>query len=410
MIKNKWWFLTSIILTPALVVSCGEDNRRPGNTTTGGGGNQTSDGAAGIGGSSGSDRVVNTDGTGGMGGSSGSAGVINIGGKGGNAGASGGAAAGGVGFDSGTKNEGGSTKPGIDASAGMSGGGTSGSNGGASGSPPPPACSKPFAPGLTTRNLTAAGAARTYWLFVPASYDGSTRIPLVFNLHGRLSNATQEISVTDLNTKGEREGFIVVSPECIGDAWNVDLDPSGPDDVAFVTAMIDELEQTLCIDTKRIYSTGYSAGGRMSSRLACEISQRIASIAPVGGIRYPQPCKADRPVAVITFHGTSDTVNPYDGGGETYWGTGVEDAMGKWATHNSCSTTPIISNVSASVDKLQYNNCDAGVELILYRVEGGGHTWPGSPNPPSALLFGATTQEISANDLMWEFFKAHPLP
>lgn len=398
-IKTKWWFIASTILTLALVVSCGENDGRTGNTTNSGGGNQTSDGAGGMGGSSGSDGVVNTGGT-----------DSTVGGSGGNTGTGGRTTTGGAAFDGGTNNEGGVVPLRVDASAGIGRGGTSVSNGGASGSPPPPACSKPHAPGLTSRNLTAAGTARNYWLFVPPSYDGSTRVPLVFNLHGRLSNATQQISASDLNTKGEQEGFIVVSPECIGTAWNVDLDPNGPDDVAFVNTMVDELEQTLCIDTKRIYSTGYSAGGRMSSRLACEIPHRIASVAPVGGVRYPQPCRADRPVAVITFHGTSDPVNPYDGGGEAYWGTGVENAMEGWAVHNGCSTPPVISSVSGSVDELQYNDCNAGVELILYRVNGGGHTWPGSPNPPLALLFGTTTQEISANDMMWEFFKAHPLP
>ncbi|MBN1654870.1 MAG: hypothetical protein JXA30_13960 [Deltaproteobacteria bacterium] len=421
MISRMRWFLAAIFLNLALVVSCGEDDSHNGNITNGGTGDPISAGASGANGSSGSGGMGYTGGTDNTIGASGANDGITRGG-----------------FDGGLSNEGGSVPFDIDASAGIGGGfvpeidssagigggfvpeidssagigvgGTSGTDGGASGSPPPPSCSKPYEPGLTNRSLTAAGSARIYWLFVPAAYDGRSHIPVVFNLHGRLSNATQQISVSGLNTKGEREGFIVVSPECIGTAWNVDLDPSGPDDVAFINAMIDELEQDLCIDAKRIYSTGYSAGGRMSSRLACEIPHRIASVAPVGGVRYPQPCRADRPVALITFHGTSDTINPYEGGGETYWGTGVEHAMQGWADHNGCSTTPVISGVSGLVEELRYNDCDAGVALILYRIDGGGHTWPGSPNPPSALLFGTTTQEISANDLMWEFFQAHPLP
>lgn len=184
-------------------------------------------------------------------------------------------------------------------------------------------------------------------------------------------------------------------------------EPSRADDVSFVRAVHGALTTRLCIDTSRVYATGHSRGGRFASRLASEMSDVFAAIAPVGGLRYPRPNNATRPVAVVAFHGTGDPVNPYDGGGAPYWQTGVEEAASAWARHNGCRRSATVT-VSATVTKLVHDECDGQANVVLYRLDGMGHTWPGSQwyarRPGSAR--GSSSLEVSASELMCAFWEA----
>ncbi|MCH7719154.1 MAG: hypothetical protein IIB21_06755, partial [Chloroflexi bacterium] len=210
-------------------------------------------------------------------------------------------------------------------------------------------------------------------------------------------------------------GFIVVAPQGLGDPANhnfATLTPE-PDDVLFTNDLLDELESQLCIDTARVFSTGMSNGAQMSTRLGCSLSERIAAIAPVAGWYYPpfspnfpsEPdCISTRPVAVIAFHGTADSIIPFEGGPGIFgilFRSFEDEIMPEWAAHNGCDSTPVEEQVTQNVRLLRQENCDEDATLELYVVEGGGHVWPGA--------IGAT-QEISATDLMWEFFQTHPLP
>jgi polyhydroxybutyrate depolymerase len=145
----------------------------------------------------------------------------------------------------------------------------------------------------------------------------------------------------------------------------------------------------------------------MVSQLGCDLSDRIAAIAAVGGIRFPGPCSAARAFPIVAFHGTGDEVNPYDGGGQPYWGTGVEPAIIGWAQHNACHTRSD-AQFSPSVLEISHGGADCGNEVVLYRIDGFGHSWPGVLGSVAAGGSGAA-REVTANQLLWRFFERHPL-
>ena len=299
------------------------------------------------------------------------------------------------------------------------------------------ACSPalPHAPGTTTETIVSGSVSRQYDLQVPPAYDGTTALPLVFLLHGRGSTASVMPFYSKLGPKATAEGFILVSPQGVVGVggstwWNNSLIPGYPDDVLFVDDMIDELVSELCVDEERIFSTGISNGAMMSVRLACSLSSRIAAIAPVAGVYYPpwstdltfgEPCPDTRPVPIIAFHGTADVTIPFDGGTSSLGVTGLRDiddaVMPDWATHNGCSATPAFSTAASGVQLTEYPGCANGATTLLYAVqdgdgpgpltEGGGHTWPDAALDISSL--GLTTHQISATNLMWDFFEAHPM-
>jgi polyhydroxybutyrate depolymerase len=217
----------------------------------------------------------------------------------------------------------------------------------------------------------------------------------------------------------------------------LDPAPAATKDLQFVVDMLDELESELCIDPLRIYSTGYSAGGMMSVRLACSLSDRIASIAPVDGVYYPpirsalaglETCPDTRPVPVTAIVGKDDLYWPLLGGTSAPGLTGLFDieaqTMPNWATHNGCSTTPVMSMAFLGVRLAENPGCAAGATTRLYVVEdadgdgpgtaGMGHQWPDSATdlffPPPAVPLGLNTHLMSATDVIWDFFEAHPMP
>ena len=268
---------------------------------------------------------------------------------------------------------------------------------------------------------TLDGLEREYRLTVPTSYEGGTATPLIFNFHGFTSDALSQDVYSQLPQTAEEEGFILVTPQGTLNTdglpfWNSSASPPPTvDDVAFVEQLLTSLQSQLCIDPARVFSTGLSNGGFMSSRLACSLSDRIAAIAPVAGTALYGSCDT-RAVPVIAFHGTADTIVPL--------GPIETTAIPAWATHNSCGGPVLQDPVSptAGVRLTRHGGCDDDATVELYVIfdvdtvatgdQGGGHTWPGSTlvlPPDFKALLGQTTLEISANDLMWDFFQAHPL-
>ena len=257
----------------------------------------------------------------------------------------------------------------------------------------------------------------------------------MLNFHGLAANAEQQASYSGLPAKADAKGFIVVMPQGVSTTgvslnhWNIILAPpeSGEaDDVGFVADLLDALESELCVDDGRIYATGMSNGAEMSVRAGCSLSDRIAAIAPVAGVYFPQlavevpgpaGCAATRPVSVIAFHGTADTFIPFDGGpfgeaiGPEFTFRDIDDEiMPEWAAHNGCDSVAVEEQVTENVRLVRYQACDEGATVELYVVEGGGHTWPDATLDFPEEFLGVTTHEISANDLMWDFFVAHPMP
>ena len=171
------------------------------------------------------------------------------------------------------------------------------------------------------------------------------------------------------------------------------------------------------VDNRRVYATGMSNGAMMSYRLAAEMSERIAAIAPVAGTMELDGITPRQPVSVLHFHGTDDEFVPFMGGrgprslSQNHFAP-TEETIRRWVEFNGCRTEPIVTDVpNVGADGLpivrkEYTGGREGAEVVLYTIEGGGHTWPGRDSRITVL--GPSTHSISANDLMWEFFARHP--
>ncbi len=283
-------------------------------------------------------------------------------------------------------------------------------------------------PGAHTRSIRVDRRTRTYFVHVPPSYDGSKPFPVVLAFHGGLSRAESMIRDNGLNKKADEAGFIAVYPNGTSRygrllAWNAGnccgyAMRHNVDDVGFVRALLDDLAEVAKIDPKRVYATGYSNGAMMAYRLASELSDRIAAIAPVAGPMGTPACKPKRSVPVIHFHGTNDRLAPFRGGRvdfglSTVHFYSVEHSIRAWVKANGCPKPPVVTNEpdrandGMTVKRRTYGPGKDGAEVVLLVIEGGGHTWPG--RAPRARSHGKSTRDISANDLMWEFFKKHPM-
>ena len=181
-----------------------------------------------------------------------------------------------------------------------------------------------------------------------------------------------------------------------GNRWNVPITAERPDDVLYVSDVIDHVATRVCTDQTRVYATGFSGGARMSSTLACRLSHRIAAIAPMAGLRWPAPCDG-RAVPVLSVHGLADPQNTYDGhvaGRGADWLESVPDALAGWAKHNGCDDDAVLDDPPGPLSTLSYKGCDADVRLV--RVDGLVHAW--------------ARDQIDATAAAWAFFKAQRLP
>lgn len=270
--------------------------------------------------------------------------------------------------------------------------------------------------------LLHGGEERSYLVHLPPAYDGKKPLPLVLVLHGGGGEAEGMARITRFSEKADRKGFIAVYPNGMGIlsrqflTWNagnccgpaLDFDT---DDVGFIRALLKKLKKDFSIDTKRIYVTGLSNGGMMSYRLACELSGDIAAIAPVAGAMNVE-CKPERPLSVVIFHGTEDGHVRYDGGEPLVradWhdrtDRPVKETVALWVKFNGCRPQAQTS-VKGNVQIERYSGCREGTEVVLYTIRGEGHSWPGGRRwAPWAAV---PTREISATDLIWEFFASHP--
>ena len=225
------------------------------------------------------------------------------------------------------------------------------------------------------------------------------------------------IRITGFNAQADAAGFVAVYPNGSGRklAWNGgdccgEAAANQVDDVGFVRTLIEDLSTLINIDRKRVYATGFSNGAIMAYRLACELSDQIAAIAPVGATQGMPNCQPGRPVSIQHFHGTEDRLNPYEsgygpGGGVDF--ASVEDTIQFWVMQNRCPPQAQVSESGSIIHEL-YAPCDQGAGVELYTIVDGEHAWPGGESVSSEV--GAPSTEISATQLMWEFFNAHPLP
>jgi len=290
------------------------------------------------------------------------------------------------------------------------------------------------------------GLTRKYLVHVPSSYDKEKETPLVLGLHGGGGNADVFQNKTSMNDTSDKEDFIVAYPEGVGErflgkmfaSWSVGIccpahDPQVFDDVGFISKVIKDMSTKFNIDKKRVYATGHSNGAMLSYRLACELSNEIAAIAPVGAVlpfEGIDECKPERVVPIMHIHGTDDPCALYNGGqcGGCFdkivgkdptlnlWACdGVEEYFDKWKVinNNNEEGTIVFENGIAS--------CEAfGNTMQLCSLDGMGHAWPGgnfgaceNPNSNTCKLvksiMGAQSNDLIANETIWGFFKEHSL-
>jgi polyhydroxybutyrate depolymerase len=276
----------------------------------------------------------------------------------------------------------------------------------------------------TNGTIISSGVTRRYLLYVPKTYDRSKPTPLVISMHGRGTWPAVEMHISRWNEVADEHGFLVVYPAGSGafwggfrpgpQAWHMGPRSLGRD-VSFISDLIDELQAEYNIDPTRIYADGLSNGGGMAFALSCRLSDRIAAVGAVAAAQAFLPvdrCGDSRPVATVAFHGTADPLAPYNGGSSPISPglfPDIQDWTARVERRNQCKGDPSDTRITASVRRLAYANCAENADVILYSVEGGGHTWPGGKPLPEWLV-GRTTREINATSVMWEFFMQHPRP
>lgn len=259
------------------------------------------------------------------------------------------------------------------------------------------------------------GLERNYRLYIPDLYTGETAVPLVINMHGRGSDALQQEFYSSFNNVADTANCLVVYPNGIDNLWNASFVDT-PNDVGFLSTLIDRIINDYEIDENRIYSTGMSMGGFMSYSLACELSHRIAAIGSVTGSMGNglfNNCEPQRPVPILQIHGTHDQTVPIEGAVGQF--KSIDEVMAFWRERNGCAAEVVVTTDFPDIDtgdettvsRLVYPACNETAEVILYTIENGDHTWPGALHLP--FLGTTTNQDIHASAEIWTFFNRHGL-
>lgn len=271
--------------------------------------------------------------------------------------------------------------------------------------------------GVIQGTIEHGGMLREYILYVPSSYSDQTPAPLILNYHAYSRDAQTQMEYGDFRPVSERTGAIIVHPqgaELNGvRRWNVGGLYTHPqaDDVGFTAALLNEISEFYSIDTTRIYSTGFSNGAYMSYLVACQLSDRVAAVAPVAGSMTPEmadDCTPGRPLAVLHIHGLEDLIVPFNGDPNSI---PVAAVLDYWIANNGNGTTPLIEALpdlnpadGSTVERLVYSGGPGDVTTELLRISGGGHSWPGAAISPPG-----TNYDIDASEEIWNFFSKYDI-
>ncbi len=264
-------------------------------------------------------------------------------------------------------------------------------------------------PGDSERMLTAGGLERTYLLHIPPGLASQHPVPVVFVFHGLSGTAKITQITSGFDVTADLNGFVVVYPNGVDQSWNGSgccgtAVNKNIDDLAFVRQMLADLGTILTVDPKRIYATGFSNGAMFSYRLACEMSDTFAAVAPVSGWLLTSPCQPQQPVSVMHVHGSIDD---YEGSTGQMLINGVsvevvfpavEQGIATWAQLDGCTGTAKVET-QGTITRRVYADCKAGTAVELYTLDKGGHAWPSPYAFPTISSPG-----------IWDFFAAHPKP
>jgi len=256
---------------------------------------------------------------------------------------------------------------------------------------------------------------REFILYVPASYDGSQNVPLLFNFHGAGGNAAEQMEWGDFRPIADTAGFLVVHPQGTGTEgagfWNIGEGADGVDDIGFTEALIDSISDEYSIDANRVYATGKSNGGFFSILLAGQLSEKIAAIASVSGTMTQSMfdnMSPTHPTPFLHIHGTGDLLVPYDVN-PLY--LSVSDVLNYWIDYNNCDITPIVTQLQdvdpddgSTVEHYLYEFGDNCVAVEHLKVLDGGHSWPGSSDP-----YPGTNFDIDGSVEIWNFLSRYDI-
>ena len=274
--------------------------------------------------------------------------------------------------------------------------------------------------------MTVDGRVRTYTLNLPPNYYSSENFSLVIAMHGGGGDAAQFESTSRLTEKANAAQFIVVYPEGVQSTgalaartWNAGsccdyAVANNIDDVKFISLLIDKLLAGYKINPKKVYATGHSNGGMLSYRLACEIPNKIAAIAPNSCTMVVAACNPGRPVPVLHMHSILDTRVPYQGGPGSGVGTStihlpsLDSVLNAWSLKNTCASGAQVLVNNSSYKFTKWSACSNAVTIQYYLTQDGGHAWPGGL--PGGTFGDTPSTVINANDLLWEFFQQYQLP
>jgi len=288
---------------------------------------------------------------------------------------------------------------------------------------------EPLTPGDHGVSLEFGGRERSYIVHVPAK--AATAPAVVLNFHGGGGEARAHQKYVRMDVLADREGFIVVYPFGTGRfkekllTWNAgsccgSAARDKVDDVGFVRALLDDLAARISYDRARVYATGLSNGAMMAYRLAAELPDRIAAIAPVAGGMVVQRFAPRRPIPIMHIHSVDDPRALYQGGlGPPFPFTtsrvmhpAVESTISQWVEADGCSKTPReierrewrSGKAVHTAARFVFSGCRDGVEVVLWKLTGAGHVWPGGKRDYLTHWLGPSTDVIDANEQMWHFF------
>ena len=272
-------------------------------------------------------------------------------------------------------------------------------------------------------SIIVDGLKRDFITYIPAGANKADKLPVIISLHGRLGTAAGQMKFADFKPIADRDNVIIVCPQGVDRSWNdgreTPAQKKGINDVKFIDQLITYIINNYNGDAKRIYVTGMSNGGFMTSRLACEMPDRIAAIAVVGasmdeGMNY----RPTKPVPAMYIQGTKDPLVPF-AGGEMKKGAGGsiyshEEMLKQWAVIDGCDNKQVVTNLPALINdgttvvKEEYTN-GKGPKVIGFTIVGGGHTWPGGSQYLPKFMIGPVTKNLNACNEIWEFFKENRL-
>lgn len=285
----------------------------------------------------------------------------------------------------------------------------------------------------TLHRLRVGERERNYYLHVPEKLPADKPLPLVLVFHGGGGTPAFAEKDSTFSELADREGFLVAYPEGFEKSWNdgrnepkIAAQREQVNDVGFIAALLDDVARRHRLDDKRIYATGISNGGMFSHYLAANLSSRIAAVAPVA-TGFPEAFRSqfrpEQPVSVFMLNGTADPLVPYGGGDVTVLGSkrgrvlSTDDAVKLWVEHNGCHRKAVTNDLAdrdpddgCRVKTFRYAPGRGGAEVLLYRIDGGGHTWPGGLQYLGERLIGKVCRDIDGTQTIWEFFKSHPKP